>query len=95
LQKAATYGEKAYIIITEHGTLLPDYANLLSQVYQWLGVVYGELALEVVERTERVTFQNNAAIMLSKARSWNRDDSFIRYQLALQYAELGEVYCSY
>lgn len=77
--------------MTEHGTLLPNYANLLSQVYQWLGVVYGELALEVVDRTERITFQNNAATMLSKARNWNREDPLIRYQLALQYAELGEV----
>jgi len=91
LQQAASYGEKAFIIVTEHASTLPSYSFLLGQVYQWLGVVYGELALEEVGREERLRLQNDAIVMLSKARNLQRSDSKIRYQSALQYAEVGEV----
>jgi hypothetical protein len=91
LQQAASYGEKAFIIVTEHASTLPSYSYLLGQVYQWLGVVYGELALEVVSREDRLRLQNDAIVMLSKARNLQRSDPKIRYQLALQYAEVGEV----
>jgi tetratricopeptide (TPR) repeat protein len=91
LKKAAKYGEKAFVILSEHGTSLSDYNSILSQVFQWLGVVYGELSLEVVKREDRTRHQEEAIIMLSKARSLQKTNHRARYQLALQFAEVGEV----
>lgn len=91
MHQAASYGEKAFIIVTEHGANLDTYTDLLAEVYQWLGVVYGELALEVDGREDRTKYQNDSLAMLSRARNASRGNSEIRYQLALQYSEVGEV----
>ena len=89
--KAATYGEKAFIIVTEQGSKLGNYKEMLSIVFQWLGVVNGEIALESLVRQERSDRQNEAILYLEKARSLNRENAYIRYQLALQLAEVGDV----
>jgi hypothetical protein len=89
--KAATYGEKAFIIVTEQGSKLGKYKEMLSIVFQWLGVVNGEIALESLVRQERSDRQNEAILYLEKARSLNRENAYIRYQLALQLAEVGDV----
>lgn len=91
MRKAATYGEKAFIILSEHGISLSNYSSILGQVFQWLGVVYGELSLEVVRREDRTRHQEEAIIMLSKARTLQKTNHVARYQLALQFAEVGEV----
>jgi hypothetical protein len=90
LKQAATFGEKAFVIITEHGTNLPDYSLLLSKVYQWLGLIYGELGLEGVEKEVRETFQSQAVVMLSKAIHLQKRNATLRYQLALAMIEIGE-----
>ena len=77
--------------MTEHGPSLSNYPFILSQVFQWLGVVYGELSLEVVGRGDRIRHQEEAITLLSKARSLQKNNHLARYQLALQYAEVGEV----
>jgi hypothetical protein len=91
LKEAAVFGEKAFVILTEHGFLLPNYNSLLSQTFQWLGIVYGELSLEVLERDERVEYQNQAVVMLSKAVQICQTDSVLYYQLSLGLAEAGQV----
>lgn len=91
LKEASQLGEKAFVIITEHGFLLPNYHQLLARIYQWLGLVYSELALEVVEREERHIFQTEAIVMLSKGAQYEKNDALIHYQLALALVEGGEV----
>ncbi|KAI8893149.1 hypothetical protein BC833DRAFT_609421 [Globomyces pollinis-pini] len=90
LKLAAEYGEKAFIIITEHGSSLSNCITLQSLVYQWLGVVYGELAVEVFDRQEREDFQNEAISLLTKAKQLTPNNAKVRYQLALQLSEVGE-----
>ncbi|KAJ3322235.1 Tetratricopeptide repeat protein 7A [Boothiomyces sp. JEL0866] len=90
LKQAQAYGEKAFIIITEHGSHLPNYSLLLSRVFQWLGIVYGELALDVIGREERLDYQTEAVLILRKAKELDKNNSRIRFQLALQLAEIGE-----
>lgn len=90
MKQAATFGEKAFVIITEHGTTLSDYSLLLSKVYQWLGLIYGELGLEGVEKEVRETFQSQAVVMLSKAMHLQKRNAILRYQLALSLIEIGE-----
>lgn len=77
--------------MNEHASLLSDYKFMLSQVFGWLGVVYGELSLEVVGREERNRFKSRAAILLRKSRNHCKTNPQTRYQLALQFAEMGEV----
>jgi tetratricopeptide (TPR) repeat protein len=89
LNEAAVYAEKAFVILTEHGAYLPNYSELLSIVFQSLGLVYGELALEVVDSQERQTYRNQAVVMLSKAVD-HLEDPVILYQLALALSEVGE-----
>nr|KAJ3417064.1 hypothetical protein HK105_001104 [Polyrhizophydium stewartii] len=90
LQQAALYGEKAYYIATQHTAHLPKYTEILRRVYQWLGVVYGEHALEVTSGKERRRLQSEAIAMLQKAAAIDDKDHMVHYQLALQLAEAGE-----
>ncbi|KAJ3272125.1 Tetratricopeptide repeat protein 7A [Terramyces sp. JEL0728] len=90
LKQAQAYGEKAFIIITEHGSHLPNYSLLLSRIFQWLGIVYGELALDVIGREDRQDYQTEAVLILKKAKELDKNNSRIRFQLALQLAEIGE-----
>lgn len=93
MRLAAKYGEKAFIILSEHGIYLEEsnYSAMLAQIFQWLGIVYGELSLEVVSRQDRTVHQDEAIIMLSKARNLQKGNDSIRYQLALQLAQVGDV----
>jgi len=93
LRQAAKYGENAFVILTEHGASLEEneYASILAQIFQWLGVVYGELSLEVVGRQDRTRHQEEAIIMLSKASNLQKNDDTIRFQLALQLTQVGDV----
>jgi hypothetical protein len=59
---------------------------------QWLGLVYGELALEVLESTERLMYQNQAVVMLSKAVQVEQQNSVLFYQFAFALSEVGEVF---
>jgi tetratricopeptide (TPR) repeat protein len=63
---------------------------ILGSIYQWLGVVYGELSMEVIEGTQRRTYQNEAIEMLQKATELNAYDATLFYQLSLQLGEVGE-----
>ena len=87
---AAEYGEKAYLLATEHLSHLPNYSIVLKKIYRWLGVVYGEQALEVTNSALRVQLQVNATAMFEKAISVDPDNYLLYYQLGLQLAESGE-----
>ena len=91
MNKAKEYGELAGVIVTEHGQTLPQYPTLLSRIYQWQAVVYGEIALEVIESDERQHLQAGARDFLKRAKMLDKNNYLIRFQLALQKAEIGEV----
>lgn len=90
MNEAAKYGEKAFVIVTEHGSSLENYEILLSIVFQCLGLVYGELALEVIDSRERNVYQDQAVVMLRKSVDHN-EDPMILYQLALALSEAKQV----
>lgn len=75
----------------KHCKSQPFYSSLIARIYQWLGVVYGELSMEVREATERTNFQIQALDMLRKASQINITDHKLFYLLALQYSEMGDV----
>ncbi|KAJ3306677.1 hypothetical protein HDV03_004307 [Kappamyces sp. JEL0829] len=91
LLKAANYGEKAFIILTEQGSKLANYKAMMAQVFRWLGAVNGEMALEMVVRKERTERQKEALLFLEKSKTMDRQNAQLRYQLALQLAEVGDV----
>ena len=63
---------------------------LLSKVFQCLGLVYGELSLEVSNSEERMEYIEQAVVMLKKA-VLHYEDSICLYQLALALSEAREV----
>jgi tetratricopeptide (TPR) repeat protein len=89
LKEAAMMGEKALIILNEHGTLLTNYHSLLCNVNQWLGVVYGELGLETIQREERIEYQTKGMESFQKAVDLE-NSAILRYQYAISLVELGE-----
>jgi tetratricopeptide (TPR) repeat protein len=89
LKEAATMGEKALIILNEHGGSLVNYRALLCKVNQWLGVVYGELGLETTQREDRLDYQTKGTELLQKAVGLE-DSGVLRYQYALSLVEIGE-----
>ncbi|KAJ1337047.1 hypothetical protein BSLG_006807 [Batrachochytrium salamandrivorans] len=90
LEQAAIYGEKAYSIAIKYTAHLPEYSSILKDIYQWLGVVYGEQSIEVSSNRERRLLQSQAIAMLQKATAMDSTDPIMHYQLALQLAEVGE-----
>lgn len=92
LEQAAKYGENANLILQQHGSKLVNFSSICSLICQWLGVVYGELALEVRDSAYRQQYQNLALKMLKRAKKTSpKADPFLLYQLALQQAEVGQV----
>eukprot|EP00842_Homolaphlyctis_polyrhiza_P006060 jgi/Hompol1/6455/HPOL_002272-RA len=91
LEQASQFGEKAYLLATQFLSHLPNYNAILKEIYQWLAVVSGEQALEVVNAKDRRRLQSEATSMLQQAVSLVPDDFQAYYQLALQLAEVGEL----
>jgi tetratricopeptide (TPR) repeat protein len=89
LKEAATMGEKALIILNEHGNSLVNFRALQCKVNQWLGVVYGELGLETTQREDRLDYQTKGTELLQKAVGLE-DSGVLRYQYALSLVELGD-----
>ena len=56
-----------------------------------MGLVYGELGLEVADATERTTYQDQAVVMLKKSVD-HHEDAMTLYQLALALSEAKEVF---
>lgn len=78
-------------MLVQHGVRLPNYSNLLCTIYQWLGAVYGELSMDVIDGNERRGLQNEALSVLFIATQVKKNDPNLFYQLGLQLAEAGEV----
>ncbi|KAI8922682.1 hypothetical protein BC831DRAFT_66731 [Entophlyctis helioformis] len=90
LELAAEYGIKAYHLATAHLAHLPNYNLVLKNVYQWLGVVFGEQAQEMISSKEGRALQADSVDMFQKAAALGHSDYLLYYQLALQLAEVGE-----
>ncbi|KAJ3296469.1 hypothetical protein HK104_001562 [Borealophlyctis nickersoniae] len=91
LRKAVRYAETAADILRDHGSTCKDLTSLSQKAYQFLGVAYGELGLEVRDSQERRQLQERAAECLRESVRLNESCWQAWYQLAMQYAELGEI----
>ncbi|KAJ3117183.1 hypothetical protein HK098_006351 [Nowakowskiella sp. JEL0407] len=95
LRQALNYGEKAIYYLKNHADVSTEVMNdLLRTSLKMLGVVCGELALEVRDSDERVKYRAQAVECLEEAFRFDETRWDIAYQLALQYAEIGEIQTS-
>ncbi|KAI9206104.1 uncharacterized protein BJ171DRAFT_498690 [Polychytrium aggregatum] len=89
-RKAVDYMEQALELLKVHGATLANFDPVLVKVEQYLGITYGEMALEVSDSELRGRCQEKSIEHLSCAVQLNPEQWETRYQLALAYAELGE-----
>ncbi|KAJ3115541.1 hypothetical protein HK100_001312 [Physocladia obscura] len=98
LEQARSYIEFALEIVLKDGAKFynsQDTNSLLVEVHKYKGLIFGELAAEVVNSTDRRSFQE--AALKSFKESISRVDSEkatnwrLFYQLAFQYAEMGQI----
>ncbi|KAJ1542517.1 hypothetical protein HK096_009297, partial [Nowakowskiella sp. JEL0078] len=92
LKKFANYGEKALNYLKDHADENEtSFANLMHKALKYLGTVYGELALEVRNSEQRSHYRSKALECLTESLQLDENSWDAAYQLALQYAEIGEI----
>ncbi|KAI9004136.1 hypothetical protein BC832DRAFT_592829 [Gaertneriomyces semiglobifer] len=92
VRKASRFAAQAVKLLDDHGsTCGSKLPGLQFTAYKWLGVAYGELALEVRDSQLRRTYQKEALVALLRAKALKPECWDVLYQRALQLAEIGEI----